>query len=318
MIFLSNIRTDLAIEAAQICDSAYKIDGADIEQKKLGAVGVTSVCINTEAAAERIGKPMGEYVTIEAKELRGGDEKIYDDVRKILTDEITRLAHPKKNKNVLVVGLGNWNVTPDALGPKVIDGIMVTRHLFGEEELHIDEDVCSVCAVSPGVLGITGIETGEIIKGITQRAKPDVIIAIDALASRRMERVSTTIQISDSGIVPGSGVGNHRNAITLDTMGVPVVAIGVPTVVDAATVASDSIEMLTEAVRVNAGEKSHLFRALKSFDDDNRYTLIKEVLSPFVGDLIVTPKEVDDIIDDISAVISDSINAALLGYETEE
>lgn len=311
---MNNIRTDLAIEAAQLCDNAYKIEGADIEQKKFGSVGVTSVCINTEAAAKKIGKPIGEYVTIEAKELRGGDEKIYDAVREILTEEIARLAKPDKNKSVLVVGLGNWNVTPDALGPKVIDGIMVTRHLFGEKEIHFEDDTCSVCAVSPGVLGITGIETGEIIKGIAQRAKPDVIIAIDALASRKMERVSTTIQISDSGIVPGSGVGNHRNAITMDTMGVPVVAIGVPTVVDAATVASDSIEMLTEAVRLNAGESSHLFRALKSFEDDNRYALIKEVLSPFVGNLIVTPKEVDDIIDDISSVISDSINAALIGF----
>ncbi len=309
---MKNIRTDLAIEAAQLCDSKLNIEGAHIKQENIDGIEFTSVVIKSENAAEKIGKPCGEYITIEARGLRNGGEDIYDKVRDILTKEILRLVKPENRKTVLVVGLGNWNVTPDALGPKVIDGIMVTRHLFEENHLDKDDDICSVCAVSPGVLGTTGIETGEIIKGTVERVKPDVIIAIDALASRRMDRVSTTIQLADTGIVPGSGIGNKRNAITEETMGVPVIAIGVPTVVDAATVASDSIEMLTETIRVNAGEDSQLFRALKSFDDENRYTLIKEVLNPFVGNLIVTPKEVDGIIDDISSVISDSINSALL------
>lgn len=312
VIFL-NIRTDLAIEAAQLCDSAYKIDGAHINEKNIDGIRVTDVQIKTEFAAERIGKPIGEYITIEATSIRTGDEEICKKAEKILARELVKLVEPEKNKKILVVGLGNWNITPDALGPKVAGAVCVTRHLF--EHKDIDSDVCSVSAVSPGVLGITGIETGEIVKGIVKRINPDVIIAIDALASRSIERVSTTIQLSDTGIVPGSGIGNHRNGITYETMGVPVIAVGVPTVVDAATVANDSIEMLTRSVQSVAGEDSQLYKALKALDSDGRYNLIKEVLSPYVGNLIVTPKEVDEIIDNISAIVADGINSALFSRE---
>lgn len=308
-----NIRTDLALEAAQMCDKAFKIDGADVKERNIDGVLVTDVKINTEFAAEKIGKPIGEYITIEARSIREGDEEVCKRVEKVLSGELVRLVKPQKNKKVLVVGLGNWNITPDALGPKVAGAVCVTRHLFEHKAIKEDSQVCSVSAVAPGVLGITGIETGEIIKGIAERSAPDVIIAIDALASRSMERVSTTIQLSDTGIIPGSGIGNSRNGITEETMGVPVIAIGVPTVVDAATVANDSIEMLTEAVRISAGEESGLYGVLKTFEGDSRYALIKEVLKPFVGNLIVTPKEVDEIIDNISAIIADSINYALLG-----
>ena len=313
VIFLYNVRTDLAIEAAQMCDKAFKIEGADVKERTVDGVQVTDVKINTEFASERIGKPIGEYITIEARQIKDGDEEICKKVEKILSKEIVRLVKPQKSKKVLVVGLGNWNITPDALGPKVVGAVCVTRHLFENKIIKNDANVCSVSAVSPGVLGMTGIETGEIIKGIVEKSAPDAIIAIDALASRRMDRVSTTIQISDTGIVPGSGIGNARNGITQEIMGVPVIAIGVPTVVDAATVANDSIEMLTETVRASAGEDSKLYETLKSFEGENRYTLIKEVLNPFVGNLIVTPKEVDEIIDNVSAIIADSINAALLG-----
>lgn len=310
-----NIRTDLALEAAQMCDKAFRIEGADVKERNVDGVLVTDVKINTEFAAEKIGKPMGEYITIEARQIKDGDEQVCKKVEKILAGEIVRLVKPKKSKKVLVVGLGNWNITPDALGPKVVGAVCVTRHLFEHKAIDSNAGVCSVSAVSPGVLGITGIETGEIIKGIVERSSPDIIIAIDALASRSMDRVSTTIQISDTGIVPGSGIGNSRNGITEDIMGVPVVAIGVPTVVDAATVANDSIEMLTEAVRSSAGENSPLYESLRTFEGDSRYALIKEVLNPFVGNLIVTPKEVDEIIDNVSAIIADGINMALLGEE---
>lgn len=308
-----NIRTDLALEAAQLCDEAFNIEGADIYERNVDGVLVTDVKINTEFAAERIGKPIGEYITIEARPIKDGDEEVCKKVEKILVEELVRLVEPKRGKKVLVVGLGNWNITPDALGPKVAGAVCVTRHLFEHKAIRSDANICSVSAVSPGVLGITGIETGEIIKGIVARSDPDIIIAIDALASRSMERVSTTIQISDTGIVPGSGIGNSRNGITKEIMGVPVIAIGVPTVVDAATVANDSIQMLTDAVRSASGEDSGIYEVLKTFEGDNRYTLIKEVLSPFVGNLIVTPKEVDEIIDNVSAIIADGINAALIG-----
>lgn len=309
---MKNIRTDLALEAAQLCDKSFNIEGADIKEKNIDGVIVTDVKIKTEFAAERIGKPVGEYITIEASGIKDGDEEICQKTEKILTKELTKLVDPKKNKKILVVGLGNWNITPDALGPKVAGAIYVTRHLFETKSIDKESGICSVSAISPGVLGITGIETGEIIKGIVKHSSPDIIIAVDALASRSIERVSTTIQLSDTGIVPGSGIGNSRNGITEKEMGVPVIAIGVPTVVDAATVASDSIELLTEAVGANSGKDSQLYRLLKSFDDSNRYALIKEVLTPFVGNLIVTPKEVDNIIDNISAIIADSINHTLL------
>ena len=304
-----NIRTDLAIEAAQLCDSAYKIEGAHIQEKNIDGIRVTDVQIKSDSAAKKIGKPIGEYITIEAMGIRTGDEEICNRTEEILSRELIRLIKPKKNKNILVVGLGNWNITPDALGPKVAGAVCVTRHLFEHKE--INGDVCSVSAVSPGVLGITGIETGEIVKGIVRHTKPDIIIAIDALAARSIERVSTTIQLSDTGIVPGSGVGNHRNGITYETMGVPVIALGVPTVVDAATVANDSIEMLTRSVQSVAGEDSQLYKAFKALDSEGRYNLIKEVLSPYSGNLIVTPKDVDEIIDNISAVVADGINSAI-------
>lgn len=308
-----NVRTDLALEAAQMYSKALDIEGADISEKNIDGVVVTDVRINTEFAAEKIGKPKGEYITVEARGIRDGDEEICKKVEKILTAELIKLVKPQRSKKVLVVGLGNWNITPDALGPKVSGAVCVTRHLFEHKAIRENSDACSVSAVSPGVLGITGIETGEIIKGIVERSSPDVIIAIDALASRSIERVSTTIQLSDTGIIPGSGIGNSRNGITCETMGVPVIAIGVPTVVDAATVANDSIELLTETVRSTEGEDSKLYGALKAIDGEGRHSLIKEILKPFVGNLIVTPKEVDEIIDNVSAIIADSINYALIG-----
>ncbi len=212
--------------------------------------------------------------------------------------------------NVLIVGLGNRNITPDALGPKVTDGIVVTRHL--KEQKIITDEVVSVSAISPGVLGVTGIETGEIINSVVEKTKPDIIIAIDALAARSIDRVTTTIQIGDTGIIPGSGIGNSRNAVTKDVLGVPVIAIGVPTVVDAATVANDSIDMLTNEVKNELGENSALYGALKKLDDQNRHTLIKQILVPHVGNLIVTPTEIDSVIDDVSDIISQSINDVFL------
>ena len=310
-----NVRTDLALEAAQMYSKAMDIEGADISEKNLGGVLVTDVKINTEFAAEKIGKPIGEYITIEAEGIRDGDEEICKKTEKILSKELVRMVKPQRSKKVLVVGLGNWNITPDALGPKVSGAVCVTRHLFDHKAIRDNSSACSVSAISPGVLGITGIETGEIIKGIVDKTSPDVIIAIDALASRSIARVSTTIQLSDTGIVPGSGIGNSRNGITYETMGVPVVAIGVPTVVDAATVANDTIEMLAQTVKASDGENSKLYDLLRAMEGDGRYNLIKEVIKPYVGNLIVTPKEVDEIIDNVSAIIADSINYALLGED---
>ena len=311
-----NIVTDLAIEATTLtADENGNIDGAEITSWQKNGIDINKVVIKTEEAGEKIGKPVGTYITLDAGILRKNDEKSYEDTVSLLTEQLESILKLDKKTSVLVVGLGNRNVTPDALGPKVVDCLMVTRHLIENLPEVLNGGVRAVSAVAPGVLGLTGIETWEIIKGITDKVTPDLIIAIDALASRKIDRISTTIQIADTGIVPGSGIGNKRMGITEQTLGIPVIAIGVPTVVDAATVANDTIELLNEAINKYADKDSPLRERADVLNFSNRYALIKEVLYPFVGELIVTPKEVDSIIDDISEIIARSINNALLSKE---
>ena len=238
------------------------------------------------------------------------DGELMDSVSKVLGKILKKLANVKKEDKVLVVGLGNWNVTPDALGPKVIEGIMVTRHLSQVMPEFMEEDMISVAAISPGVLGTTGIETVEVIKALVENIKPSLIICIDALAARRIERLNKTIQISDTGISPGAGVGNHRKAINKEELGVRVIAVGVPTVVDASTIANDTIDMVLDNLINEAEEGKEFYNMLKNVDKDAKKVLIREVLNPYVGDLIVTPKEVDLIIDSLSKIISNGINIA--------
>ena len=309
------IHTDLAIESAAVenLEVSGSITGIKSESHKENYVTVTRVEIINKRGEEAVGKPRGHYVTIEVPKLRENITDAFDAAEKSLTNELKKILNLKKGDTVMVVGLGNRFVTPDALGPKVVDKLLVTRHLYGVLPEEITKDMNSLCAVSPGVLGITGMETGEIISGIKDKIQPDLIIAIDALASRKTSRISTTFQIADTGIVPGSGIGNKRKELTKDTMGVPVIAIGVPTVIEAAAVASDAIELLIEAVKVHAKKGSPLFGAVDAFDNENRNDLISEVLSPTAGDLIVTPKEVDSIIDEVSKIIATSINEAVNG-----
>ena len=308
-----NVRTDLAIEAASLFNKSKRdidlLEGVEAEIIKKGTCVVTRVEITSEEGEKSVGKPIGTYVTIDCPRLRENDENTIKDANMIMEKELGLVLKKFKYETVLIVGLGNWNVTPDALGPKVISNLTVTRHL----KEYIPDAIKSLCAISPGVLGITGIETSEIIKGVCDRVKPDLIIVIDALASRKMERISTTFQICDTGIVPGSGIGNNRKELSKKTLGVPVVAIGVPTVVDAATVANDSIEIMINSIKTHADDNSKLKNAINIFENENRYDLIKEVLSPYVGELIVTPKEVDTIIDDASKIIANSINKTVLG-----
>ena len=210
-----------------------------------------------------------------------------------------------------MVGLGNWNITADALGPKVIRSLMVTRHLKEYVPEEIDEGIRPVCAIAPGVLGITGIETGEIVRGLVEKIKPKLVIAIDALCSRKTERINTTIQIADTGITPGEGVGNKRRALNKETLGIPVVAIGVPTVVDAATIANDCIDLILHSLKNHAGEEKPLYKVLDTIEAEDKYSLIRGAIEPSLGNFIVAPKEVDTIIDDISKVIANGINISL-------
>ncbi|ADQ06685.1 spore protease [Caldicellulosiruptor hydrothermalis 108] len=310
------IQTDLALETRELVQKGLgrEIEGVEVEERKEfdDKIKITKVKINSIKGEAILQKPMGNYITIEADGLRDEDFEVQEQVSKILADELESLINVSQKSTVLVVGLGNWNVTPDSLGPKVVSKVLITRHLFEfVPEKVKDRRIRSVCAISPGVLGITGIETSEIISGIVHRIHPDLIIAIDALASRRLERISTAIQIADTGIVPGSGIGNERKGITKDTVGVPVVAIGVPMVVDAAIIANDAIDLLLERLKNETDRSSPLYMLLESIPDEDRFNLIKEVIFPYYGNLFVTPKDIDRIVENISTVIADGINKAI-------
>lgn len=308
-------RTDLAVEAHQIYAEDKKVDtvnGVDIEEFKKDRVKVTRVNIRTNEGSKALKKPVGDYVTLEIPEYVHETQEHFDMITKTFSDELKRMI-PKRNKDsvTLVVGLGNRNITADALGPKVVDGLLVTRHLFDLMPDDIADGVVPVCALSPGVLGITGIETNEIIKGVVQRVKPDVIIAIDALASRSISRVMTTIQLSNTGIKPGAGVGNERGGLDMETLGVPVIAVGVPTVVDAATMANDTIDMVIENISAHTDKDTSFYKMLQNMDKKEKYHLIDEVLNKSFVNLVVTPKEVDEVIDDLAEIISDGINVCM-------
>lgn len=308
-----SIRTDLALEAAEMFQSTQpsEIPGVQMGVQKYEGYTVTKVKVTDENGAKNVGKPIGNYVTIEAPGIRDGDVDLEEDVIRSLANEIVELAKLKEESSILVVGLGNWNVTPDALGPKVVSKILVTRHLVEHLPEQIDEGVRPVSAIAPGVMGLTGIETSETVEGIVAQLQPDLVVCIDALASRKLHRVSTTIQIADTGIQPGAGVGNKRKAINEEVLGIPVMAIGVPMVVDAATMASDTIDLVVDTLIQQTDEDSSFYQLLKDMDKEEKYHLIAEVLSPYIGTLMVTPKEVDSLIDDLSNIIANALNIAL-------
>lgn len=310
---MKNIRTDLALETQEMYKEENKnyIPGTDVEEYKEKGVKITNVKVLDEEGEKIIGKPKGTYITLEIPDFVYYDTDTRDDVSKVLAKVLTPLITLDDSMTALVVGLGNWNVTPDAVGPKVVSQIMITRHLKELVPDSIDEGVRPVCGISPGVLGITGIETSEIIKSLVGKVHPNLVICVDALASRRMERVNKTIQISNTGISPGAGIGNNRNEISERTIGVPVIAIGVPTVVDAATLANDTIDIVIDQMIGEAKEGGKLFDMLRNIDKNEKERMIKEVLNPYVGDLVVTPKEVDMVIDSVSKVLSNGINIAL-------
>lgn len=308
-----SIRTDLAVEAKELYEkeNSKKIQGVEVSNTEKGKIKITNVKVLTEQGERAIGKPKGTYITIDMPRLVHYDADAMDDVSEVLGEELSKLIKLQDSMTTLVVGLGNWNITPDALGPKVVSKIMITRHLKELVPDSIDEGIRPVCALAPGVLGITGMETSEIIKGVVNKIKPNLIICIDALASRKMERVNSTIQIGTTGISPGSGVGNRRMEISEKTLGIPVIAIGVPTVVDAATMANDTIDMVLDEMIRSSEQGGKFYDMLKSIDKGEKQKMIQEILHPYVGNLMVTPKEVDMVIDSISKIIANGINISL-------
>ncbi|CAB1240474.1 GPR endopeptidase [Clostridium sp. MT-14] len=308
-----DVRTDLAVEAREKCrkERGGEVPGVEVEETMEDGIKVTCVKIVEDIGEKIMGKPKGSYITVDMPRLTHYDGEIRDKVSKVVGKVLSSVIDIDKSMTALVVGLGNWNITPDSLGPKVVSKLMVTRHLKQLVPDKIDEGIRPVCVISPGVLGITGIETSEIIQGVVDKVKPNLIICIDSLASRKMDRVNYTVQIGNRGISPGSGVGNRRMELSEKTLGVPVIAIGVPTVVDAATMANDTIDMvLDEMIRqTKKGEK--FYEMLKSVDKDEKHQMIRALLEPYKENIMVTPKDVDLVVDSISKVIANAINIAL-------
>lgn len=280
-----SLRTDLAIESVY----THHGDGILEESENIsGEIKVTRIKITTKEASEEVGKPIGKYITIENEKSVSDNEEIQN-LAIILKDEFKKLI-PQNAKKFLICGLGNRNITPDALGPCVTDNLMITNHIMN----HLDNDFSAVSAIAPGVLGITGIETVDIIKGITDFHQPDVVIAVDALCAMNVKRMFNTVQITDSGINPGAGVGNRRDGLNNESLGVPVVAIGVPTVVDADSIIYDAL--------------FNFFNKNNEISDGNK--IINAILED-TKSLFVSPKDIDRLIKKSAKIIADGINLAL-------
>ncbi len=301
--------TDMAIEARNIVrgDAKEEIPGVRVRESQSDGVLVTEVEIFEESAEKLMGKPRGHYITLDVPTFKERDPDLKTRLMERLTDELKTLVPQHLSQSVLVVGLGNWNATPDALGPRVVERMLVTRHL-GEV---VAEDIRSrmrpVSAVAPGVLGTTGIETLDIIRGIVKEAHPDLVIAIDALAARNLDRLLGSVQIADTGIHPGSGVGNRREGLTQDSVGVPVIAIGVCTVVQSISIAQEAVHLLAEQL----ADDMVFYDILKQMAPSEQRGLIDEVLGSRFSGLMVTPKEIDVLIDDMADVLGEALNRAL-------
>ena len=309
-----NFRTDMAVERRDLYKKANdienEIDGIETEEETIdNNIKVSRVNVTNENGEQAIGKKKGTYITTDIKNLKIASEPDIQKASEVLTKELRNLVskHAGPQDPLLVVGLGNIYVTPDSLGPKVVQDIDITRHIMEYVPDAIDKDARPVSAISPGVLGTTGIETLEILKGIVDNIKPKLIIIIDALASRSMERISSSVQLADTGIVPGAGVGNKRKEITIETVGVPVIAIGIPTVVEAATIAADSLDLFIKKLQEEAKSNEYL----NKMQEEDKYEMIKEVLTPSDYNFIVTPKEIDELIENMSSIVARGINFAV-------
>ncbi len=287
-----NYRTDLAVERALSPGGAG--DGVTVQTQRLRGAEMTWVRVESAAAAKRLGKAEGRYWTMNHPSLPFLTPEERMGVSREIS-QVLRLMLPPTGP-VLVLGLGNRRMTADALGDRVVSGIFVTRHLK-EDRLR------SVCALSPGVLGVTGVETAELAKGLVDRLHPAAVIAVDALAALETDHIATTVQVTDTGIHPGSGVGNHRLGLTEETLGVPVIAMGIPMVVYASTIVRDALKALF------ADEK----------EDDEAHALAEQLVARGEGDLVVTPRNIDELVAGLADMLALAVNSALqTGYSLEE
>ena len=295
------IRTDLALEATESVQKqeAGQIRGVTMEEYDvLDEVHVTKVMINSKNAAKNLGKAVGTYITLEAPALQESDEDYHRSISEELAKQI-RSVIPNRDseQSVLVVGLGNRDVTADSLGRSTVDNLFITRHIireYGKQAYHASH-INQISSLVPGVMAKTGMETAEIIKGVINETKPDIVIVIDALAARSTKRLNRTVQITDTGIHPGSGVGNHRNALTKESLGVPVIAIGIPMVVDAGTIVCDALEKIS----------------MESDEGKVSLDYFKNSADTQLHNMYVTAKNIDETTKRLSFTLSEAINIAL-------
>lgn len=317
------VRTDLALEEKE----SFPGDGGEISGVSLrewhradSHIKMTEVKILDKKGERAMGKPMGSYITLEADELSKKDESYHREVSEELARQIGRLLDGENLRrsdcHVLVAGLGNASVTPDSLGPRVLNNLQVTRHIKTEygDEFWNGRNMPVISGIVPGVMAQTGMESAEILKGIIHETKPDLVIAIDALAARSVRRLGTTIQLTDTGIHPGSGVGNHRHSLTEESLGVPVLAIGVPTVVGAAAIVHDTVSAMIAALSKSMETKG-MGDFVGNMSSDEQYDLIRELLEPEFGPLYVTPPDIDETVKQLSYTISEGIHLAFMGEE---
>lgn len=305
-----NFRTDMAVER----NDMYKkqngpIDGVEVQNEEKENIKITRVKITNEEGEKALNKPKGNYITLDIKNIKTIDNEQIEKISDNLAEELRNIIkeHISDTEDILIVGLGNLYVTPDALGPKVVPEIEITRHILEYMPKAMPEDTRPVSAISPGVLGTTGIETMEILKGIVENVKPKMLIVIDALATRSIERISSSIQIADTGIVPGAGVNNTRKEISQKTLGIPVIALGIPTVVDLASITNDCIDLFIENLQQKAMSNDYL----NKLREQDNYEEIKEALVPKDYNMIVTPKEIDKLIENMSKIVANGINMAM-------
>lgn len=311
------IRTDLALEEREgLKEQAKEVSGVSFRKwkGKTEDVQITEVKVLNEAGAETLGKPVGSYLTLEANRLLLPDEDFHSEVSDELANVLKELAEHALGKKereekkapflhgqpvILVAGLGNQSVTPDSLGPRTVNNLSVSQNETGLK------------AIAPGVMAQTGMETARILSGIIREIKPDLVIAIDALAARSIRRLGTTIQLTDTGIHPGSGVGNHRHSLTKETLGIPVLAVGVPTVVGAAAIVHDTISALTGVLASEEATKN-TGKWIENMNPEDQYRMIRELLEPEFGSLYVTPPDIDQRVKQLSFTISEGIHLSLI------
>lgn len=309
---MRSVRTDLALEAHGLIRS--EIPGIETTEETIEGVTINRVIVKSKEAAEKLEKPEGTYTTLSFPDLRYLEKTLYETICKKIAEELQKLLKVSTEKQpILIIGLGNRSITSDSLGPAVLDRLMITRHLFSYAPDTISENLASVCAIAPGVLGVTGIETEEIIRGVCKNVNPCAVICIDALAARSVDRITKTVQICNTGIHPGAGVGNNRKEISEKTLGVPVIAIGVPTVVDAATITDDTLNLVIDRLidSMENEQESAFYKMLKNFSHEERYHLIASSVSSEIPHFMTTPKEIDLLIGKTAEVVANGINFAL-------